>query len=371
MCQSSNDVFPRRPPLVLYRGETGGLLDALATLEAAVRERMALGPVVRIGRTVPSGRGGAAHRTEPVGYASLLEHQEPRSRHSANVPPRASSAPPPWARGSACDRLHEAHLPQTCPASPGSPCAESPTPSTDAKFRRRHDPVRARPQRGGGLRQDRPRLPVAVFRPGVRHPGNWWLGPGFPDSGRPPCMQACHPDPHQVGANDWAIGMAAQSWSRISRAFGGGIKLIALLESLELTRNAAPLLAEACVQRLEADGTAPPPCRIHVAGDDGQRRRGTPTGQACPYRLGGADLRREAAVREGLFSPDAARELFDVHAHGQALHGTILSANTADLIQAPTGASNSMSHETSRRGPSAQCGPVPLRRPDAGQQAYL
>lgn len=54
--------------------------------------------------------------------------------------------------------------------------------------------------------------------------------------------------------------MAAQS-GEPDIAPSGGIKLIALLESLELTRNAAPLLAEACVQRLEADEER---CRRHA-----------------------------------------------------------------------------------------------------------
>ena len=73
MCQSSNDVFPTAASLVLYR-ETGGLLDALATLEAAVRERMeALGPVVRIGRTCLQDAVPLTFGQSLSGYASLLE----------------------------------------------------------------------------------------------------------------------------------------------------------------------------------------------------------------------------------------------------------------------------------------------------------
>ena len=67
--------------------------------------------------------------------------------------------------------------------------------------------------------------------------GELRLGPGFPD---PDALHVCKlviQIAHQVGANDWAIGMAAQS-GEPDIAPSGGIKLIALLESLELTRPA-------------------------------------------------------------------------------------------------------------------------------------
>ena len=144
--------------------------------------------------------------------------------------------------------------------------------------------------------------------------GELRLGPGFPD---PDALHVCKlviQIAHQVGANDWAIGMAAQS-GEPDIAPSGGIKLIALLESLELTRNAAPLLAEACVQRLEADEER---CRRHAEesmslATMASAVRGYADGARLVRTAWGAGLTcREAAVREGLFSPDAARELFDV-----------------------------------------------------------
>lgn len=163
MCQSSNDVFPTAASLVLYR-ETGGLLDALATLEAAVRERMeALGPVVRIGRTCLQDAVPLTFGQSLSGYASLLERTGTQIAAFRKRSATASSAPPPWARGSACSPASCAHLPQPVQHHRAPRAPESQPLRRDAKFRRRHDPVRARPQRGGGLRQDRPRLPAAVF----------------------------------------------------------------------------------------------------------------------------------------------------------------------------------------------------------------
>lgn len=144
--------------------------------------------------------------------------------------------------------------------------------------------------------------------------GELRLGPGFPD---PDALHVCKlviQIAHQVGANDWAIGMAAQS-GEPDIAPSGGIKLIALLESLELTRNAAPLLAEACVQRLEADEER---CRRHAEESMSLAAmasavRGYAAGARLVRTAWGRGLTcREAAVQEGLFSPDAARELFDV-----------------------------------------------------------
>ena len=161
--------------------------------------------------------------------------------------------------------------------------------------------------------------------------------------------------------------MAAQS-GEPDIAPSGGIKLIALLESLELTRNAAPLLAEACVQRLEADEER---CRRHAEesmslATMASAVRGYADGARLVRTAWGAGLTcREAAVREGLFSPDAARELFDVR--------TLTDRPRMErLIRADRRMEQLHAARNQPRGAFGPAtGPVPLRRPDAGQQAYL
>lgn len=314
MCQSSNDVFPTAASLVLYR-ETGGLLDALATLEAAVRERMeALGPVVRIGRTCLQDAVPLTFGQSLSGYASLLERTRAqiaafRKRSATGILGATAVGTGIGVQPGFMKRIY-----RNLSSITGFPVRRNPNPfdgmqnsdgaMTLSALVRNAAAACGKIARDCLLLSSGPECGIGELR----------LGPGFPD---PDALHVCKlviQIAHQVGANDWAIGMAAQS-GEPDIAPSGGIKLIALLESLELTRNAAPLLAEACVQRLEADEER---CRRHAEesmslATMASAVRGYADGARLVRTAWGAGLTcREPAVREGLFSPDAARELFDV-----------------------------------------------------------
>lgn len=314
MCQSSNDVFPTAASLVLYR-ETGGLLDALATLEAAVRERMeALGPVVRIGRTCLQDAVPLTFGQSLSGYASLLERTGTqiaafRKRSATGILGATAVGTGIGVQPGFMKRIY-----RNLSSITGFPVRRNPNPfdgmqnsdgaMTLSALVRNAAAACGKIARDCLLLSSGPECGIGELR----------LGPGFPD---PDALHVCKlviQIAHQVGANDWAIGMAAQS-GEPDIAPSGGIKLIALLESLELTRNAAPLLAEACVQRLEADEER---CRRHAEESMSLAAmasavRGYAAGARLVRTAWGRGLTcREAAVQEGLFSPDAARELFDV-----------------------------------------------------------
>ena len=314
MCQSSNDVFPTAASLVLYR-ETGGLLDALATLEAAVRERMeALGPVVRIGRTCLQDAVPLTFGQSLSGYASLLERTGTqiaafRKRSATGILGATAVGTGIGVQPGFMQRIY-----RNLSSITGLPVRRNPNPfdgmqnsdgaMTLSALVRNAAAACGKIARDCLLLSSGPECGIGELR----------LGPGFPD---PDALHVCKlviQIAHQVGANDWAIGMAAQS-GEPDIAPSGGIKLIALLESLELTRNAAPLLAEACVQRLEADEER---CRRHAEESMSLAAmasavRGYAAGARLVRTAWGRGLTcREAAVQEGLFSPDAARELFDV-----------------------------------------------------------
>ena len=314
MCQSSNDVFPTAASLVLYR-ETGGLLDALATLEATVRERMeALGPVVRIGRTCLQDAVPLTFGQSLSGYASLLERTRGqiaafRKRSATGILGATAVGTGIGVQPGFMKRIY-----RNLSSITGFPVRRNPNPfdgmqnsdgaMTLSAFVRNAAAACGKIARDCLLLSSGPECGIGELR----------LGPSFPD---PDALHVCKlviQIAHQVGANDWAIGMAAQS-GEPDIAPSGGIKLIALLESLELTRNAAPLLAEACVQRLEADEER---CRRHAEesmslATMASAVRGYAAGARLVRTAWGRGLTcREAAVQEGLFSPDAARELFDV-----------------------------------------------------------
>ena len=314
MCQSSNDVFPTAASLVLYR-ETGGLLDALATLEAAVRERMeALGPVVRIGRTCLQDAVPLTFGQSLSGYASLLERTRAqiaafRKRSATGILGATAVGTGIGVQPGFMKRIY-----RNLSSITGFPVRRNPNPfdgmqnsdgaMTLSALVRNAAAACGKIARDCLLLSSGPECGIGELR----------LGPSFPD---PDALHVCKlviQIAHQVGANDWAIGMAAQS-GEPDIAPSGGIKLIALLESLELTRNAAPLLAEACVQRLEADEER---CRRHAEESMSLAAmasavRGYAAGARLVRTAWGRGLTcREAAVQEGLFSPDAARELFDV-----------------------------------------------------------
>ena len=314
MCQSSNDVFPTAASLVLYR-ETGGLLDALATLEATVRERMeALGPVVRIGRTCLQDAVPLTFGQSLSGYASLLERTRGqiaafRKRSATGILGATAVGTGIGVQPGFMKRIY-----RNLSSITGFPVRRNPNPfdgmqnsdgaMTLSAFVRNAAAACGKIARDCLLLSSGPECGIGELR----------LGPSFPD---PDALHVCKlviQIAHQVGANDWAIGMAAQS-GEPDIAPSGGIKLIALLESLELTRNAAPLLAEACVQRLEADEER---CRRHAEDSMSLATmasavRGYAAGARLVRTAWGRGLTcREAAVQEGLFSPDAARELFDV-----------------------------------------------------------
>ncbi len=314
MCQSSNDVFPTAASLVLHR-ETGGLLDALAELEEAVGERMdALGPVVRIGRTCLQDAVPLTLGQSLSGYVSLIR------RVRAQIAAFRKHAP--------TGILGATAVGTGIGVQPGFMKRVYRNLSGVVGF-----PVRPDPNFFDGMQNSDGAMTLSAL---VRNAaaacckiardclllasgpdggiGELRLGPGLPD---PEALHVCKlviQVSHQVGANDWAIGMAAQS-GEPDIAPSGGIKLIALLESLELVRNAAPLLADVCVRRLEADEER---CRRHAEesmslATMASAVRGYAVGSALVRAAGREGLTcREAAIREGLFPPEAADELFDV-----------------------------------------------------------
>lgn len=108
--------------------------------------------------------------------------------------------------------------------------------------------------------------------------------------------------------------------------------------------------------------------------DDGQRRPGVRRrGKACPYRLGcGADLPGGRRTGRAVFSRRRAGTVRRAHAHGQAPHGTTYPQIPQDLIRADRRKEQLHAARNQPRGAFGPAtGPVPLRRPDAGQQAYL
>ena len=221
----------------------------LATLEAAVRERMeALGPVVRIGRTCLQDAVPLTFGQSLSGYASLLERTGTqiaafRKRSATGILGATAVGTGIGVQPGFMQRIY-----RNLSSITGLPVRRNPNPfdgmqnsdgaMTLSALVRNAAAACGKIARDCLLLSSGPECGIGELR----------LGPGFPD---PDALHVCKlviQIAHQVGANDWAIGMAAQS-GEPDIAPSGGIKLIALLESLELTRNAAPLLAEACVQR--------------------------------------------------------------------------------------------------------------------------
>ena len=315
MCQSSNDVFPTAASLVLYR-ETGGLLDALATLEAAVRERMeALGPVVRIGRTCLQDAVPLTFGQSLSGYASLLERTGTqiaafRKRSATGILGATAVGTGIGVQPGFMKRIY-----RNLSSITGFPVRRNPNPfdgmqnsdgaMTLSALVRNAAAACGKIARDCLLLSSGPECGIGELR----------LGPGFPD---PDALHVCKlviQIAHQVGANDWAIGMAAQS-GEPDIAPSGGIKLIALLESLELTRNAAPLLAEACVQLLY------PRCaemvlghtlvpQNHIAVNDRSRRHAD-IGKHVVDRKHPAVRRKQLAAVDGAHVPAEIRRLVAV-----------------------------------------------------------
>ena len=211
MCQSSNDVFPTAASLVLYR-ETGGLLDALATLEAAVRERMeALGPVVRIGRTCLQDAVPLTFGQSLSGYASLLERTRGqiaafRKRSATGILGATAVGTGIGVQPGFMKRIY-----RNLSSITGFPVRRNPNPfdgmqnsdgaMTLSALVRNAAAACGKIARDCLLLSSGPECGIGELR----------LGPGFPD---PDALHVCKlviQIAHQVGANDWAIGMAAQS----------------------------------------------------------------------------------------------------------------------------------------------------------------
>lgn len=315
MCQSSNDVFPTAASITLYR-ESGALLDALAETEAAVRERMRdLRDVVRIGRTCLQDAVPLTFGQSLSGYAALL------ARTRKNLAAQRGRAP--------TGILGATAVGTGIGVQPGFMKRIYRNLSAVVGFT-----VRPNPNFFDGMRHSDGIMTLsALVRNAAAACGRiardcllLASGPGFgfgdisldPAAPDPDGYHACKlviQIAHRVSANDWAIATAAQSGGEPDIAPSGGVKLMALLESLDLVRQGAPLLADLCLRRLEPDRER---CRRHA---EESMSLATIAGAILGYGAGSGLVRaavghgitcKEAAVREGLFSRAEAERLFDV-----------------------------------------------------------
>lgn len=314
MCQSSNDVFPTAASLVLHR-ECGGLLDALSGLEEAIGERIAaFGHVVRIGRTCLQDAVPLTFGQSLSGYASLLERSRSRLAAFRGRPVAGILGATAVGTGIGVQPGFMERIYGTLSAVVGFPVIPHPNlfdgmQNSDGAAAL-SSLVRNAAAACGKIARDCLLLSSGPAC-GI---GELLLDPAVPD---PHALHVCKQViqiAHQVSANDWAICMAAQA-GEPDIAPSGGIKLIALLDSIGLVRNAAPLLADECVRRISADEGR---CSRH-AGES--MSLATMLGAISGYAAGSKLVRaawdkgltcREAAVSEGLLSAEAAGELFDV-----------------------------------------------------------
>lgn len=313
MCQSSNDVFPTAASIVLYR-ESGTLLDALAEMEDALRDRAReLRGVVRVGRTCLQDAVPLTFGQSLSGYAALFA----RTRHNLAAHRKRG------ARG----LLGATAVGTGLGVQPGFMKSIYPNLSKVAGFAiRPHRDLFDGMRHSDGIMtlSSLVRNAAAACGQVARDCLLLASGPGFgfgdialdPASPEPDGLHACKliiQIAHRVSANDWAICMAAQS-GEPDIAPSGGIKLMALLESLDLLSRGAPLLAELCVRRLEPERGR---CRRHA---EESMSLAAIAGAILGYGAGGGLVKaacaqgltcKEAAIREGLFSRTEAEKLFD------------------------------------------------------------
>lgn len=318
MCQSSNDVFPTASAIVLHR-ESGALLSAVLELEdALVARSRETKNMVRIGRTclqdaVPLTFGQAfsgcaalvarcrkhlaAYRKKPV--VGLL---------GATAVGTGIGLQPGFLKNVYGDLSTVAGFSIRPPVNFFDGMQNS------DGYMRLSALVRHMAAAGGKIAGD---LMLLASGPafGIAElaldeaPGSLNFVPGSMHVCKLMRQIAC-----QVHANDAAICMSA-SRGEPDIASPGGIKLISLLESLELVQYGMPLFADICIRRFlpaaararrHAEeslslSTMASALRGYAAGSR-IARAAAQNGQTC----------KEAAVAEHIFSPVAAQEIFNV-----------------------------------------------------------
>ena len=259
MGQSSNDVFPSAVHLAALDELTNDLLPALELLAASLEAKAAeFDDVVKSGRTHLMDAVPVTLGQEFGGYAAQVRQGSRASRTRCRASARSRSAAPPPARASTRTRSSPRACARSLGAETGLDDLGARRPVRGAgRARRARRGVRRAQDRRGLADEDRERPPAHGLGPAGRARGDLpaRAAEGQLDHARkvnPVIPEVVTQVAAQVIGNDSAIAIGGMQGHFELNVF---VPLLArnLLDSIKLLLSASRLLAEKCVDGIEAN----------------------------------------------------------------------------------------------------------------------